>query len=192
MQRRHALFAAAAALGLAAGVAWRLRRAWWASPQDIDIHLTRRTLPLLHLADAAGNVRNLDAWRGRAVLLNVWATWCTPCREEMPALDRLQATLGGPGFEVVALSIDSGGLPAVQKFFQEIGVRHLKAYLDTESEAARLLAAGGIPLTLLIDTEGREVARKRGAARWDDPEVRGLISEYMPAIHLPAALKEAP
>jgi thiol-disulfide isomerase/thioredoxin len=178
MRSRRALLAAAAVIGLGLGVAWRLRRAWLPSPQGIDIHLEPRELPLLHLTDAQGNVRSLDAWNGRVVLLNVWATWCAPCREEMPTLDRLQTALGGPAFEVIALSIDSGGMPAVQAFFRQIGVRQLQPYLDTEQEAARSLAAGGIPLTLLIDAQGREVARKRGAAHWDDPDVQLLIREH--------------
>lgn len=103
------------------------------------------------------------------VLLNVWATWCLPCREEMLALGRLQAALGGPSFEVVAASIDAGGLPVVQAFFKQVGVKHLHAYLDTFREAAAL--AIGIPLALLIDRDGREAGRKLGPATWDDPKV---------------------
>lgn len=191
IRSRRALMAGAAVIGLGGGVAWWLRRAWLPSPQDIDVHVEPRAMPALHVADAEGNLRLLDAWRGRTVLLNVWATWCAPCREEMPTLDRLQATLGSPSFEVVALSIDSGGLHVVQTFFQQLGLRHLRAYLDTEHDAARLLAAGGIPLTLLIDAQGREVARKRGAARWDDPQVQALIAEYLPAMRDATSRKES-
>jgi thiol-disulfide isomerase/thioredoxin len=108
------------------------------------------------------------------VLLNVWATWCPPCREEMPTLDRLQSTLGGPAFEVVALSIDEGGLPVVQAFFDQFRIKHLQPYLDTLGDASGL-SAGGIPLTLLIDRDGREIGRKLGPAAWDSPQIVQLI-----------------
>jgi thiol-disulfide isomerase/thioredoxin len=113
------------------------------------------------------------------VLLNVWATWCMPCREEMPTLDRLQATLGGPGFEVVALSIDKGGLPVVHAFYQSLGIRFLKLYLDADGEATAGLVATGIPLTLLIDTEGREIGRKLGPAAWDDAAMVAQLRSHV-------------
>lgn len=141
-------------------------------------------MPSLHFVNGHGKTISLADWHGRAVLLNIWATWCAPCREEMPALDRLHAALAGPAFDVVALSIDANGLPAVQAFFRSIGVRHLEMYLDAQHEADQL-ALGGIPLTLLIDTNGREVARKLGPARWDDEMVRQLIRQFLPASHAP-------
>lgn len=97
----------------------------------------------------------------------------------MPTLDRLQATLGGPQFEVVTLSVDSGGLPVVQAFFRQIGIKHLHPYLDTSHEAMELVETG-IPLTLLIDSEGRELGRKLGPATWDDPRVVELMRRYLP------------
>ncbi len=175
MPKRRALIGAAAVAALGAGVAAYLRHT--APVEGIEIHAVPQALPPLRFADASGKPVDLAAWRGRAVLLNVWATWCSPCRQEMPALDRLQAALGGPRFEVVALSIDSGGLPAVQAFFRSTGVRHLRPYLDTGHDAAQL-AVGSIPLTLLIDPQGREVARKRGAARWDDPAAQTLSALF--------------
>ncbi len=102
-----------------------------------------------------------------------------PCREEMPTLDRLQATLGGPGFEVVALSIDKGGLPVVHAFYQSLGIRFLKPYLDADGEATAGLVATGIPLTLLIDTEGREIGRKLGPAAWDDPVMVAQLRSHV-------------
>ena len=98
----------------------------------------------------------------------------------MPTLDRLEASLGGPNFEVVTISIDAGGLPAVSAFFKQVGVQRLSPYLDTYGEVGALGAAG-IPLTLLIDQEGYEVARKRGPATWDDPAVIRTIQAYVPA-----------
>ncbi len=139
-----------------------------------------RELPDLTFAGPQGAPTSLTAFRGRIVLLNVWATWCPPCREEMSTLDRLQATLGGPDFEVVALSIDEGGMPAVRAFLVGAGIRHLRAYVDASGDARSLFGVGGVPLTLLIDREGRELGRKLGPATWDHPDtvklIRGLLA----------------
>ena len=89
-----------------------------------------KPVPELRLVDGASRPRTLADFRGKAALVNLWATWCVPCRKEMPALDRLQARLGGPDFEVVALSIDSKGLPAVQAFYAELGLKALTIYFD--------------------------------------------------------------
>jgi len=105
------------------------------------------------------------------VVLNLWATWCVPCRKEMPALDRLQTSLGGRNFAVVPLSIDHGGRETVAKFYAEIGIRELPIYTDTSGEALRALGAVGLPTTLVLDRAGEEIARIVGPAEWDAPEV---------------------
>lgn len=125
----------------------------------------------LRFQDADGKARSLSDFRGKIVLLNLWATWCAPCRKEMPALDRLQQTLGGPDFQVVALSIDSGGAAVVRQFYDEIGIRALGIYVDPTMEATNKLHALGVPTTLLLDRQGRERWRKTGPAEWDSPEI---------------------
>lgn len=145
------------------------------SGSGIDLHAEPRAVPALRFVDAEGRALTLDAFRGRVVLLNIWATWCLPCREEMPALDRLQGMLGGAGFEVLALSVDQAGLAAVRPFFQRVGVKHLRPYLDTAGAALTVLAVAGVPQTLLIDRDGEEIGRKLGPAAWDDPALVGLI-----------------
>jgi len=132
---------------------------------------TPRPLPELRFVDGAGAARSLADFRGRVILLNVWATWCVPCRKEMPALDRLQQTLGGPGFEVVALSIDRGGVFVVKDFYAELDLRALQIYVDAGGEALTKLGAVGIPLTLLVDRDGRELWRVVGPVEWDGAEV---------------------
>jgi len=98
-----------------------------------------------------------------------------PCRKEMPTLDRLQDQLGGPDFEVVALSIDRAGADSVRKFYAEVGIQHLALRLDAEAEAAFKLAAVGLPTTLLVDRQGQEIGRLIGAAVWDSPEMIGFL-----------------
>ena len=135
--------------------------------------------PEVRFTDGDDRPMALADFRGRIILLNLWATWCTPCREEMPTLDRLQGFLGGPDFEVVALSIDHDGVAAVRKFYQEIGIKHLRIYNDPTTEAATRLNVLGIPGTLLIDREGREIGRALGPAEWDAPEVVEAIRKHL-------------
>ena len=164
-----------------AATAYR-RRAALADPAlvSFEVHPAPRQFPELSFSDDLGTTRSLASFPGRVVLLNVWATWCPPCREEMPALDRLQAALGGPDFEVVAVSIDAQGLPVVRSFFRQVGIARLRPYLDSQHEA-EALATLGIPVTFLIDREGREIARKRGPAAWDDPAIVRKIRGQLPS-----------
>lgn len=149
------------------------------SPAMMPLHDEPRPVPELRFADGNGRPLALADFRGKVVLLNIWATWCGPCRAEMPTLDRLQAKLGGPDFEVVALSIDRAGMGAVDRFYAEIGVKHLGRYLDVTAKTARDLGAYGLPTTLLIDREGREVARHVGPAEWDTPAMTGFFRKQL-------------
>lgn len=142
-------------------------------------HAEPKTLPGVAFEDGAGRKLSLAEFRGKLVLLNIWATWCTPCRKEMPALDRLQSQLGGPGFEVVALSIDRGGALAVKSFYEELEIKELRVYVDPTTRASSDLQAVGLPTTLLVDRHGREVMRKVGPAEWDSPEMVQVIRKYL-------------
>ncbi len=134
--------------------------------RNFIVHEAPKPIAAIRFEDADGQSRSLTDFRGKVVLLNIWATWCVPCRKEMPTLDRLQAKLGGAGFEVVALSIDRR-MDAVRKFFAEVGIQKLAIYLDSSAKATRELGAVGLPTTLLLDREGREVGRLIGPAEWD-------------------------
>lgn len=139
-----------------------------------------RTLPNVRFADGEGKTVTLQDFRGKVVLLNVWATWCPPCRKEMPSLDRLQQQLGGRGFEVVALSVDRGGTPAaIQTFYRETDVRSLAVYIDASAQASGQLGVVGIPTTLLIDGAGREIGRLTGPAEWDSPAAIAAIRRHL-------------
>jgi thiol-disulfide isomerase/thioredoxin len=145
----------------------------------LRVHAAPVKIPEFAFEDAAGQRRSLADFRGRYVLLNVWATWCAPCREEMPALARLQAKLGGPQFEVLALSIDSGGAQAVKQFFAEVGVQGLAIYVDRSLQVYSALRVLGVPTTVLLDREGREIARHVGPAEWDGAQAVQSIQRLM-------------
>jgi thiol-disulfide isomerase/thioredoxin len=143
--------------------------------KSLVLHDAPKPVAAVEFADAQGRSRSLADFKGKVVLLNLWATWCVPCRQEMPTLDRLQGTLGGAEFEVVPLSIDRGGLETVRKFYSEINVRNLAIYTDSSGQALRGLGAVGLPTTLIINRAGQEVGRALGPAEWDAPEVVDLL-----------------
>lgn len=129
--------------------------------------------------NAVGAPLGIKDWKGRVVLLNLWATWCAPCRKEMPGLDKLQKELGSDKFEVVALSVDRAGLEGARKFLDSIKIQNLKLYADPSTRSGSALKAVGMPTTLLIDAEGREVGRLVGPAEWDSADARRLIGAYL-------------
>jgi len=148
-------------------------------PKNFVLHAAPKPIPAVGFDDDQGRPRSLADFRGKVVLLNIWATWCPPCRREMPSLDRLQSTLGGPDFEVAALSIDRAGIEVVRKFYAETGIRNLAIYIDSSGKAPRELGTVGVPSTLLIDREGRELGRLAGAAEWDAPEMVAFIGRIV-------------
>jgi thiol-disulfide isomerase/thioredoxin len=138
-----------------------------------------KPVPAVRFMDASGRGMTLEDFRGRVVVLNLWATWCTPCVAEMPMLDRLQQQLGDGDAIVVALSIDRGGKEAVQEFYQKTGVTHLKVFVDPTMRAQSDLGLLGLPTTLIIDREGRERGRLVGPAEWDDEAAVDLVRRAM-------------
>lgn len=158
----------------------RTRDATQLRPPRMTVHSEPRPLPLLDMRDVDGKPVPLERFRGKVVLLNIWATWCGPCRVEMPTLERLQARFGGPGFEVVALSTDVEGVKAVREFYDSLGIKRLAIYVEGEGNVLTTLASPGLPTTLVLDVEGREVARALGGADWEAPEVERLIRSLLP------------
>jgi thiol-disulfide isomerase/thioredoxin len=133
-------------------------------------------VPEAVLLDEVDGPHTLSEHRGKYVLLNFWATWCAPCREEMPALDRLQADLGGDRFAVVTVATGRNAVPAIQRFFEEQQVTNLPIWRDPKQEFARTMGVLGLPVTVLIDPEGREIGRLTGPAAWDGPDAKTLLT----------------
>lgn len=146
----------------------------------------------LKFEDAQGSTVRLADFRGKFILLNVWATWCAPCRKEMPSLDRLQAAMGSSRFEVVPLSIDRGGLDAVRPFFAEIGIQNLGIYLDQRGAIMVAAALRGLPTTILVDASGREVRRWVGPKEWDSAEAINEIRANLEAEGTPPSAAATP
>ena len=145
----------------------------------VPLHETPQLVANISFQDEAGQSLQLSDWRGKVVLLNVWATWCGPCREEMPTLDRLQEELGGERFDVLALSIDRGGVGVVRDFYDEIGLQHLQIRIDQTTRASRAMKVFGLPTTLLIGPDGKELGRKVGPAEWDAPEAIAFFKSIL-------------
>jgi len=133
----------------------------------------------LAFAGPEGQKLSLADFKGRAVLLNLWATWCVPCRSEMPALDKLQAEAGGPKFEVVTVNVDTARVERAGKFLDEIGVSHLQRYADHSGDTFETLRlagkALGLPTSLLIDAEGCEIGVVAGPANWTSPDAVAAV-----------------
>jgi len=168
------------AVGATLAVAASLRKPWAQtilSPKaEPEVHLLgidhlvptepAAAPPALAFTDQDGKPVALDAFKGKGVVLNLWATWCVPCVAEMPALDAMAAKLASDNIVVVPLSSDRGGTAVVRKFYTARDIQHLGIWLDPHGVSARALGARGLPTTLIIDREGRERGRLEGGAEW--------------------------
>jgi thiol-disulfide isomerase/thioredoxin len=136
-------------------------------------------LPDLAFNDADGRPRKLSDWRGKTVLVNLWATWCVPCRKEMPALEGLQTKLEGPNFEVVAINIDTRDPEKPKNFLKEANLTRLGYFYDEKAKAFQdLKAAGralGMPTSVLVDPKGCEIGTIAGPAQWDSEDAIKLV-----------------
>src|SRR5262249_29968679 len=130
--------------------------------------------PTIMFLNEAGDRITLDTFRGKVLVLNLWATWCAPCVKEMPSLDRLKAELGSDQLDVVSISFDRSMADA-KTWYQENSIRSLALYQDSSTAMARLLGVDGIPITVIYDPEGNELARLSNGAEWDSPEALALI-----------------
>lgn len=174
---------------LAAGCAALFNRPAFAAPLGLVLNDAPKPVPELQFTDHDGKMLTLADFKGKTVLVNIWATWCAPCRKEMPSLDRLQAQLGGKDFVVLPVSIDRKGFSVVDVFYVETGIQHLGAYVaPSANRALDTLGVWGLPASLLLDTQGREVARLEGPAEWDAPEMISFLkTQISTAAEIPSA-----
>ncbi|MCX7561012.1 TlpA disulfide reductase family protein [Sulfitobacter sp. F26204] len=126
------------------------------------------------LADDAGTA-TLAEYRDKYVLVNFWATWCAPCRKEMPQLNALQKEFGGEDFEVLTIATGRNSPAGITKFFSEAGIDSLPRHQDPKQQLASQMGIFGLPISVLIDPEGREIARLRGDAKWDSDSAKAIV-----------------
>jgi len=126
------------------------------------------------LADDAGRATLAD-YEGKYLLVNFWATWCAPCRKEMPHLSELQTELGGPDFEVLTIATGRNSPAGIAKFFKDTGIGNLPRHMDPKQSLASQMGVFGLPITVLIDPQGREIARLRGDADWASDSAKSII-----------------
>ena len=143
------------------------------------VHDAPRAVPEAVLLDADDAGHPLEGWQGSWVLLNFWATWCPPCREEMPSLDALEAALGGADFAVLPVATGRNPLPAIRRFYGEAALEHLPILRDPRQALAAEMGVFGLPVTVLLDPDGREIARLTGDADWNGPDARAILEAVL-------------
>jgi thiol-disulfide isomerase/thioredoxin len=136
-------------------------------------------VPAVEIIDEQGRKIQLTDLKGKMTLVNIWATWCAPCVEELPSLQRLKQAKQTDHFDVVTISEDHGGKVAVDSFFLQHGLQSLPRDLDPDANLSRFLAVGGLPTTLLIDQHGYEIGRYEGETDWSGPDAAKLIDYYL-------------
>jgi len=144
----------------------------------IRFHVTPKSLEGAPFLDAKGQETSLETYRGKYILLNFWALWCPPCVKEMPALDRLDAAIGG-NFEVVTITTGRNARPAVDKFFDKKQLTNLPKLFDPKFALAQSVGVQGLPVSIFIGPDGQEVARVQGELVWDSLETQKLITTWM-------------
>ena len=143
--------------------------------QDFEVFDVPQELPAIPFYDREGREILFGDLSGKVLLINIWATWCEPCKEEMPTLVDLQERLGGNDFEVVTISVDWQGYEVMDEFFTEYGITSLTAYWDNSGLLPGQLEVIGLPLTILVDAEGRWIGRIDGPAEWNSADALALI-----------------
>ena len=132
-----------------------------------------------NFVDESSINHSLDDFSGKVTLVNLWATWCKPCKEEMPSLDRLQGKFDKSKFEVIAINLDRGPKAKAQRFFKDNGINNISLYFDSKNNIPREIKALGLPATILINQDGKQIAKYLGPADWEDQYFVDLFSKYI-------------
>ncbi|MGC8201577.1 TlpA disulfide reductase family protein [Aliiroseovarius sp. PTFE2010] len=144
--------------------------------QKLIFHDAPQQTPPVNVTTRGGAAVELADYRGKIVLVNFWATYCAPCRTEMPSLDALQAELGGDDFDVVTIATGPNKMAAIDRFFSERDIENLPILLDPRSKAARSMGVMALPISVLLDRDGQEIARLIGDADWHSDSARAIVS----------------
>ncbi|MAY31734.1 MAG: redoxin [Rhodovulum sp.] len=153
----------------------------------LNVHAEPQPIPIIApLETLDGAPVTLAEYQGKYVVVNFWATWCAPCRKEMPGLDRLQTELAGEDFEVVTIAVGRLSVPGIHRFFEETGVENVVALRDPFAILSRQMSVLGLPVTVIMDPEGREIARLIGEAEWDGPNARVILDELLDREEIPS------
>jgi thiol-disulfide isomerase/thioredoxin len=147
--------------------------------KKLNFHSEARPLPDIALVDETGQERALSEYRGRWVVANFWATWCAPCRKELPALDALEASLGGGDFAVATVATGRNSPQGIDRLFSELSIEHLPKWRDDGSALARQMGIMGLPVTVILNPEGEEIARLQGEADWSSDSARAILAALM-------------
>ena len=135
--------------------------------------------PQAEWVDLEGTLHRTEDWEGAPVLVNFWATWCAPCRKEMPMLSELQSEFGGDDFEVLTLATGRNSVGGIRKFFDETGITNLPRHQDPKGALAKQMGVFGLPITVILDRDGQEIARLRGDADWSSDSAKAIISSLI-------------
>lgn len=171
-----------AALALANPVVASVDEARAAATGDMRklvFHATPKPAGTTEFMTFEGEPLTLDQWQGKWVLLNFWATWCAPCRKEMPMLSQLQTDLGGDDFQVLTIATSRNAPPKIKSFFESINVDNLPLHRDPKSMLARQMGVLGLPVTLILNPEGQEIARLTGDADWSSDQAKAVLKALL-------------
>ncbi len=181
-RRPHTRMLSAACAALIAASAWGYHEA--NEPSDGTVRSFRpvdppQPLPGLAFLDASRGPSSFADYRGRVLLLNIWATWCPPCVRELPALDRLQGKFLDSDFVILAISVDAGGFAVTEPFFQRLGIRHLRRLADPGRNLGEFFPLDVLPANFIIDREGNVTGFLRSFADWDAPEAEAMVRDLL-------------
>ena len=143
--------------------------------KKLEFHAEPKAVPDVAFKDADGAEHRLSDYRGKYLVVNFWAMWCAPCRKEMPTLDKLQAEMGGDDLQVLPIATIRNSLPGVKRFFTDGGVKHLPVLIDPQAELAHKMGVMGLPVTVILNPDGQEIARLIGEADWAGDDAKAVL-----------------
>jgi thiol-disulfide isomerase/thioredoxin len=176
---RHSMTAGASECRASQGTLERLKPLARGEVAAVGVSSAPKPPPVIAFSGAEGQPMSLADFKGKTILVNLWATWCVPCREEMPALDKLQAELGGPDFQVVAINVDTRNREKPKAWLRENGITQLAYHADPEGKLLQVLQKSGhvvgLPTTFVVDAAGCEIALLKGPAEWASPDALAFM-----------------